>query len=121
MILLILFYLWIEAEYEDAIEQIPKYYNLYGTSRHMRVIAKVDIKDIQYDKLPSTESVKDLCRHIRFGGTIPPVKLTVLDNGKFKLKDGRHRILAHKLLGLNQIKAKFYTDKLDNAVLYCAK
>ncbi|MDC7249163.1 MAG: ParB/Srx family N-terminal domain-containing protein [Sphaerochaetaceae bacterium] len=39
---------------------------------------------------------------------LPPVKLVYNMNGSYTLLDGRHRVTAFKLLGLEQIKSKYY-------------
>lgn len=73
----------------------------------MREIDFVYIEGILFDKLPMNKSVLDLVFFIMSGGEIPPIKLTKTKDG-YKLKDGRHRLAAYKLLGKKLILAKFY-------------
>ena len=47
---------------------------------------------------------------MRNGGKVPPVKVQKGRHGEFILKDGRHRFVAHKLLGREKIEAKYYAE-----------
>jgi len=72
----------------------------------MRETGFVNISGIQYDELPMNPEVLDLVFFISSGGEIPPVKLQKTKTG-WKLKDGRHRLAAYKLLGKEKIFAKY--------------
>jgi len=80
----------------------------------MRVERLVDISLIS-GRLPMNPSVLSLVDFIRAGGEIPPVKLQMI-GGSFKLKDGRHRVAAYKLLGITKIKAKYFDPRIDKAL-----
>lgn len=73
----------------------------------MKVTRDVLIESILIDKLPINPTVMALVYFILSGGNIPPIKLQKSKEGGFKLKDGRHRVCAYKLLGIKNIKAIF--------------
>lgn len=75
----------------------------------MRVIKNIRIGLIQIDHYPMNPTVLSLIDYIRSGGSIPPIHVSKNRNGTFSIRDGRHRILAYKLLGKSEIKAKFST------------
>lgn len=81
----------------------------------MKVIREILIESILIDKLPINPAVLDLVDFLRNGGEIPPIKLQVSSEGGYKLKDGRHRVCAYKLLGINTIKAKINIKKIKKA------
>jgi len=65
------------------------------------------IESILIDKLPINPTVLSLVYFILSGGIIPPIKLQICSDGGYKLKDGRHRVCAYKLLGIKKILATF--------------
>jgi len=73
----------------------------------MKNIKDILIESILIDKLPINPTVLSLVYFILSGGEIPPIKLQLCANGGYKLKDGRHRVCAYKLLGYKSIKATF--------------
>jgi len=73
----------------------------------MRKTDFVYIEGLQWDKLPMNKTVLDLVFFIMSGGEIKPIKIIKFKNG-YKVKDGRHRIAACKLLGKKVILARFY-------------
>lgn len=73
----------------------------------MRKTDFVYIEGLQWDKLPINPKTLGLVYFIMSGGEIKPIKLMKTKNG-YKVKDGRHRIAAYKLLGKKVILAKFY-------------
>ncbi len=88
----------------------------------MRVTKLINISEIIVDKYsisPKTLALVDYIRneegnHIGVCILLPPIKVQKLENGQYKLKDGRHRVTAFKLLGIKMITAKFYdSDKND--------
>lgn len=78
----------------------------------MRVERLVDISLIVVDRHPINPTTLALVDFIRAGGDVPPVKLQ-MTGSRFKLKDGRHRVAAYKLLGLTKIKAKYFDPRID--------
>ena len=79
---------------------------LIGLVSH-RVTQMVNISDIQMDRYPMNPTTLSLIDYMRTDGEIPPIKLAKKSTGGFLIKDGRHRVLASKLLGLTKINAKF--------------
>lgn len=53
----------------------------------------------------SGEELKDLCRSIKLHGLIQPIAAIKIGDDKYMLKVGQRRLLAHKELGLQTIKA----------------
>ncbi len=75
--------------------------------KNNRVIKMVDISRIEVDRYPMNPSTLSLIRYLESGGEVPPIKLAKLNNGKFQIRDGRHRLLANKLLGNRYILARY--------------
>lgn len=73
----------------------------------MRVIKELTVSLIEVDNHSLSKETLSICDYIRNGGEVPPIKVQVINN-KYKLKDGRHRITAYKLLGIKKIKCKYY-------------
>lgn len=72
-----------------------------------KVKTSVLIESIAFDKLPINKTVLDLVFYIISGGEVPPIKLQRGGAGGYKLRDGRHRLCAYKLLGYKEILAIF--------------
>ena len=72
-----------------------------------RVEKQIPVNLIEFDKLPINPSVLSLVDFLRNGGAIPPIKVVLSGKGSYILRDGRHRLCAFKLLGLEKINAKF--------------
>lgn len=67
----------------------------------------IDISLIKVDRYPMNVKTLNLIDYMRNGGEVPPIKVVKLPKGGYMIKDGRHRLLAHRMLGLSKIKAKF--------------
>lgn len=80
----------------------------------MRRIDFVYIEGLHWDKLPTNKTVLELVFFIMSGGEVPPIKIIKTKNG-YKLKDGRHRVAAYKLLDKKLILAKFYVPKKETS------
>lgn len=82
----------------------------------MRVEKFVNITNIIVDKHSISEQTFDLAKKLDSGiikvEDLPPVKL-IEDKGTFILTDGRHRITAYKLVGIKQIKGRYYERPND--------
>jgi ParB-like chromosome segregation protein Spo0J len=78
----------------------------------VKEVRLIKIESILWDKLPINPSVLELVDFLRGGGKIPPIKLQLSSDGGYKLKDGRHRVAAFKLLGIREIEAKFSITKV---------
>ncbi len=77
------------------------------TIPHVRRSDFIDISLIKVDRYPMNLKTLNLIDYMRNGGEVPPIKVVKLPKGGYMIKDGRHRILAHRMLGLSKIKAKF--------------
>lgn len=53
----------------------------------------------------SNDELDELARSIKLHGLIQPIAVIKVEQDKFILKAGQRRLLAHKKLGLNKIKA----------------
>lgn len=71
-----------------------------------RKIREVPLGQIVYDSLPLNPTGFATAMALRMGVSMPPVKLQDLGDGRFRLLDGRHRYLAHKLNGRKTIRAR---------------
>lgn len=65
----------------------------------------INICNIQCESLPLNKEGLQTAQLVRGNIPVPPVSLSKLDNGQYKLNDGRHRFLAFKLNGLEKIPA----------------
>ena len=74
----------------------------------------VNIGLIRMDRYPMNPSTLSLIDYLREGGKVPAIKIAKHPNGGYIIRDGRHRILAHKLLGRTKIKAKFSDKAMFN-------
>lgn len=77
----------------------------------MRVTKYIPISQIDMDSYPMNPSTLSLIDYIREGNEVNAIEVLSLSNGRFRIKDGCHRVLAHKMLGLNRIKANYSTIK----------
>ncbi len=65
----------------------------------------INLCNIEYNSLPLNPDGFKTAQLVRGRIPVPPLSLTRLDNGNYKLNDGRHRYLAFKLNGLEKIPA----------------
>lgn len=75
----------------------------------MRVTKKIPVAAIKMDRHPLNQSMIGLLDHMRSGGSVPPIHVARMPSGRYLIKDGRHRVTAHKLLGIKTITAKYHT------------
>lgn len=78
----------------------------------MRVTKYIPVSQIDMDRYPMNPSTLSLIDYIREGNEVNAIEVSSLSNGRFRIKDGRHRVLAHKMLGLTKIKANYSTLKI---------
>jgi hypothetical protein len=83
----------------------------------MKIIKEILIESILIDKLPINPSVLALVDHIRSGGKMPAIHVEISKNGGYKIKDGRHRVCAYKLLGIKLINARISINYLKGRIL----
>lgn len=75
----------------------------------MRREAEVDLRLIDIDRLPLDEKTILYANALAAGANFPPIRLHPRnERGRWKIKDGRHRWLAHRMLKRWKIKAKFW-------------
>ena len=76
----------------------------------------IDVGLVRIDRYPMNPSTLSLIDYLREGGEVPAIKVAKHPKGGYIIRDGRHRVLAHKMLGIKKIKAKFS----DKAMTNCA-
>ncbi len=67
-------------------------------NKSKRVITEIDPRQIVLDYHPYERVLEFVC-YIKAGGTFRPVKIQLID-GRYHIKDGRHRVVAARLLGM---------------------
>lgn len=65
------------------------------------------------DRLPIGLRTLSLVDHLRAGGTVPPIHVRMAGDGRFAILDGRHRLLAFRLLERRAILARWGTKDPD--------
>lgn len=85
----------------------------------MRIKEDIDLDLIDMDRIPLDEKSLNFAILLRQRGrnTFPAIKLAKKSNGRFSIRDGRHRWLAHKLNGESKIYAKFSLKPLKELVI----
>lgn len=71
----------------------------------MTEIKRIQIENIVGARIPLGPQVLAIVDHLRANGTVPPIKVECEGGGNLRIKDGRHRVAAYKLLGRTSIKA----------------
>ena len=71
----------------------------------MKPIKEIPLGQIIIDRLPLNLEGLSTALAVHNGLSMPPIKVITRFNGKYKIKDGRHRYLAHKLNGKKTIMA----------------
>lgn len=72
----------------------------------MRILTEIPIQNIQQARKPrlNLKTLKFAMLLLR-GTLFPPIKVRQLRGGNYEVRDGRHRLAAHKLAGKSHIKA----------------
>lgn len=74
-----------------------------------------ELKRIQLENVEArvllTPAVLAIVDHLRRNGTVPPIKVEEKGDGNYRIKDGRHRLAAYKLLGRTSAKAYVSTRR----------
>lgn len=78
----------------------------------MRVKKEIAIGNILVDRWAIDEKTLRYAKLLESGVQFPAIKVARKVNGQFVIRDGRHRIVAHKLTGRRKILAKFSTKAL---------
>jgi len=82
----------------------------------MRITKDLPIANIKMDRWPICPQTFDLATKLEGGLKVPPIHVAKLPNGQYKICDGRHRVTAFKLLGRNEIEARFSTETLRDGM-----
>ena len=70
-------------------------------------IESIPVALIDSTNIPINKKALIFALEMKVGNSIfPPVKVERTSNGRFKLRDGRHRLAAHKLLERGTIRAR---------------
>lgn len=67
-----------------------------------REIVLMPIGAIAMDRWPHKPKTLDYAKALEEGAEFPPIKVHFWD-GRWRIRDGRHRLLAHKLCGRTHI------------------
>ncbi len=73
----------------------------------MRKTQQIAISEILPCAAPSIGSVSSLVEHLMNGSTVPPIHVQKTKQG-YVVCDGRHRLLAHRILGRQFISARYF-------------
>jgi len=72
----------------------------------------IELKKIKLDSYPVSAQTLDLAMKIKLGTLniedLPPIRLMIDENGTYKIKDGRHRVLAFRMNEIKTIKSTVY-------------
>tara|TARA_Y100000310_G_scaffold71589_1_gene67459 strand:+ start:949 stop:1212 length:264 start_codon:yes stop_codon:yes gene_type:complete len=74
-----------------------------------KITKQINLNQIEIDRLPLNSTGLDTTHALINGIEMPPIKIQNLGKGRFRIKDGRHRYLAHMLTNQKTILAKFST------------
>lgn len=77
----------------------------------MRVIREIPVRHIIMDRWPHGRRTLELMRHLEAGGTVPPIHVEETGDGRYRILDGRHRVLAYKMLEYQYIVARFWAKR----------
>lgn len=73
----------------------------------MRFLQPIQVAQIDVDRLPIGLRTLSLAAHLAGGGAVPPIHVMPATNGRFRILDGRHRLLAFRLLERRTIVARW--------------
>lgn len=74
----------------------------------MRLQKLVPLAAIDIDRRPLNPKTLALVDFIRAGGMVPAIHAQRDELGRWKIKDGRHRFVAFKLLGKPSILVRYW-------------
>ena len=84
----------------------------------MRLEKEIGLAHIIMDRLRINPKALKYANLIDSGVQFPPIKVALCDDGRFEIRDGRHRYTAHKLLGREKILAKYSTKRLQKCEIF---
>lgn len=71
-------------------------------------IALIDVGQQQVRDTPDDDSIGELAESIASKGLLQPVGVSLIEDGRYQLRWGHRRVLAHQRLGKAKIKAAIY-------------
>lgn len=77
----------------------------------MKNFKSIPVRQIVMDHTPLNELTLSCALAIKEKVGMPPIKVVQKTNGQYQVKDGRHRITATKLNGIETIFAKITKEK----------
>ena len=72
----------------------------------MRIYCPFPLSGLKCDRIPLHPRTLAIADHLRSGGSVPPIHVERRD-GEWYVKDGRHRFVAHKLIGRKTINIRY--------------
>ena len=81
-----------------------------GTVSTTREVVSMPVASIAVDRWPMDRKTLSYARLIEEGAEFPPIRVFLRD-GRWWISDGRHRLLAHRMLGIPRIKVKRATRR----------
>jgi len=72
----------------------------------MRNYRSFPLSGLKVDRQPLGPRTLAIADHLRSGGSVPPIHVERKQDG-WHIKDGRHRYVAHKLIGATHINVKY--------------
>lgn len=70
-----------------------------------RVRRLLPLSCLECDRIPFGR-VLELVRFLEGGGKVPPIRVMLAPQGRWRVKDGRHRYAAFKLLGIKLVEVE---------------
>jgi uncharacterized ParB-like nuclease family protein len=80
----------------------------------MRVKQEIPVSLVNMDRIPLDRKTLRFTYAMQAMAEFPAIKVAKRADGRYEIRDGRHRWTAHKLLGREKILAKFSTEVLHN-------
>ncbi len=70
-----------------------------------RPVEWIPLANIKVDSLPLNPASYACAKAVERGVEMPPIRVELLSNGQYLIKDGRHRFVAFRLNGRTHIRA----------------
>lgn len=80
----------------------------------MRVKKEIPMNLINMDRIPLDRKTLRFTYAMQAMAEFPAIKVAKRQDGRYEIRDGRHRWVAHKLLGREKILAKFSDTPLKS-------
>jgi len=73
----------------------------------MKIVKKVSCSRVLCDKYPLNSKTFEMAEALKKGMQFKPIKVMKLSDGRYFIKDGRHRYVAHRLNDISDIEISF--------------